>query len=151
MGGDGVFHEALNGLMAARGSAAATGDAELAALLGALRLAHIPAGSTDAGACGIGPTLAWAGPAASAGTAEDSGSSDRVQLVSAWRPRPLAAVACTLHGTRRAFTAALHVALGDSTPLDVLRVDTPQGPKFASCIAGEGGTARLCDAAECAA
>lgn len=47
------------------------------------------------------------------------------------------AVACTLHGTRRAFTAALHVALGDSTPLDVLRVDTAQGAKFASCIAGE--------------
>lgn len=51
--------------------------------------------------------------------------------------RPVPAVACTLHGTRRAFTAALHVALGDSTPLDVLRVDTAQGAKFASCIAGE--------------
>ncbi|KAL4423103.1 hypothetical protein ABPG77_004786 [Micractinium sp. CCAP 211/92] len=105
VGGDGVFHEALNGLMAARGSAAATGDAELAALLGALRLAHIPAGSTDA-------------------------------------------VACTLHGTRRAFTAALHVALGDSTPLDVLRVDTPQGPKFASCIAAYGFLADVTSEAE---
>ncbi|KAL4458315.1 hypothetical protein ABPG75_013180 [Micractinium tetrahymenae] len=105
VGGDGVFHEALNGLMAARGAAAAAGDAELAALLGALRLAHIPAGSTDA-------------------------------------------VACTLHGTRRAFTAALHVALGDSTPLDVLRVDTPQGAKFASCIAAYGFLADVTSEAE---
>lgn len=97
MGGDGVFHEALNGLLEARAAAAASaapGAGELSAALGALRLAHIPAGSTDA-------------------------------------------VACTLHGTRSAFTAAMHVCLGDSSPLDVLRVDAAGGTKFASCIAGE--------------
>jgi ceramide kinase len=33
------------------------------------------------------------------------------------------AAACTLNGTRSAFTAAMHVALGDACPLDVLRVD----------------------------
>lgn len=33
------------------------------------------------------------------------------------------AVACTLNGTRSAFTAAMHIALGDACPLDVLRVD----------------------------
>lgn len=32
-------------------------------------------------------------------------------------------VACTLNGTRSAFTAAMHIALGDACPLDVLRVD----------------------------
>ena len=94
VGGDGVFHEAINGLLAARVAAAARGAAELRDALCSLRLAHIPAGSTDA-------------------------------------------VACTLHGTRAAFTATMHVCLGDSTALDVLRVDTAGGAtKFASCIAG---------------
>ena len=93
MGGDGVFHEAVNGMLEARGAAAAAGAHALAAALAALRLAHIPAGSTDA-------------------------------------------VACTLHGTRGAFAAAVHVCLGDSLPLDVLRVDTAAGATFACCIAG---------------
>lgn len=66
VGGDGVFHEVFNGLLNARASA----GPELSAALGALRVAHIPAGSTDA-------------------------------------------VACTLHGTRSVFTAAMHIALGD--------------------------------------
>ena len=97
MGGDGVVHEAINGLLAARAAAAASGAAELHDALCGLRLAHIPTGSTDA-------------------------------------------VACTLHGTRGAFTAAMHVCLGDSTALDVLRVDTAAGgTKFASCIAGGPG------------
>lgn len=105
VGGDGIFHESLNGLLEARAAAAAStepGAAELAALLGGLRLAHIPAGSTDA-------------------------------------------VACTLHGTRSPFTAAMHVCLGDSCLLDVLRVDTASTTQFASCIAGEqaSGGARL--------
>lgn len=66
VGGDGVFHEVFNGMLAARARAAP----ELAERLGVLRVAHIPAGSTDA-------------------------------------------VACTLHGTRSVFTAAMHIALGD--------------------------------------
>ena len=97
VGGDGIFHETFNGILEARAAAAASsepGAAELAALLGGLRLAHIPAGSTDA-------------------------------------------VACTLHGSRSPWTAAMHVCLGDSCPLDVLRVDTASTTKFASCIAGE--------------
>ena len=65
MGGDGLFQEALNGLLALRGGG---GKAGVAAER--LRLGHIPAGSTDA-------------------------------------------VACSLHGTRCAATAALHIALGD--------------------------------------
>ena len=65
MGGDGLFQEALNGLLALRGGG---GKAGVAAER--LRLGHIPAGSTDA-------------------------------------------VACSLHGTRCATTAALHIALGD--------------------------------------
>lgn len=97
VGGDGVFHEAVNGLLQARAAAAAGGAhqaAELSALLSELRLAHIPAGSTDA-------------------------------------------VACTLHGSRSAFTAAVHVALGDAMPLDALRVDVGGHTRFACCIAGE--------------
>lgn len=100
VGGDGIFHECLNGILEARAAATAStapGAAELAALLGSLRLAHIPAGSTDA-------------------------------------------VACTLHGSRSPWTAAMHVCLGDSSPLDVLRVDTTSTTKFASCIAGGPGS-----------
>jgi len=39
-------------------------------------------------------------------------------------------VACTLNGTRSAFTAAVHVALGDSVALDVLRLDTTPIPRL---------------------
>lgn len=93
VGGDGVFHEAMNGLLEARGAAAAAGNDELAEALSALRLAHIPAGSTDA-------------------------------------------VACTFHGTRSAFAAVAHLLLGDTTPLDVLRVDIGGRSKFACAMAG---------------
>lgn len=65
VGGDGLFQEALNGLLALRG-----GGGKAGAAAERLRLGHIPAGSTDA-------------------------------------------VACSLHGTRCATTAALHIALGD--------------------------------------
>jgi diacylglycerol kinase family enzyme len=108
VGGDGIFHETFNGLLEARAAAAAStesGAVELAALLSSLRLAHIPAGSTDA-------------------------------------------VACTLHGSRSPFTAAVHVCLGDSCLLDVLRVDTASATKFASCIAAYGFLADVTSAAE---
>ena len=65
VGGDGLFQEALNGLLGVRGGGGHAGE-----LAAAMRLGHIPAGSTDA-------------------------------------------VACSLHGTRCAVTAALHIALGD--------------------------------------
>eukprot|EP00775_Hariotina_reticulata_P013622 gene13622-13748_t len=71
VGGDGMFSELLTGVLQHQHLAAAL----------QLRLAHIPAGSTDA-------------------------------------------VACTLHGTRDALTATLHIALGDCTPLDVARLVT---------------------------
>ncbi|KAK9833420.1 hypothetical protein WJX81_003514 [Elliptochloris bilobata] len=91
VGGDGLFQEALNGLLAVRGSG---GKAGVAAER--MRLGHIPAGSTDA-------------------------------------------VACSLHGTRCATTAALHIALGDRTALDVMRVDTEDGGhRFAACVGSYG-------------
>lgn len=97
MGGDGAFHEVLNGVLAARAHA----PPPLAAALGSLRLGHIPAGSTDA-------------------------------------------VACSLNGSRSAFAAAVHVALGDDSALDVLAVRAQRRgteavpPTFASCIAAAG-------------
>lgn len=49
------------------------------------------------------------------------------------------AVACTLNGTRSTFTAAVHVVLGDSVPLDVLRLDPQVGrPDFATCMVSYG-------------
>jgi len=42
-------------------------------------------------------------------------------------------VACTLNGTRSAFTAAMHIALGDACPLDVLRVDEGGSLFLAAC------------------
>eukprot|EP00887_Chlorella_sp_A99_P006239 scaffold3.g6239.t1 len=95
VGGDGVFHELMNGLLAVRAAQAGAAGGPPEGLL-RLRLAHIPAGSTDA-------------------------------------------VACTFHGTRSVFTAAMHIALGDRTELDVLRLDTPSGTTiFSSCMASYG-------------
>lgn len=89
VGGDGIFHEIINSLISLR----------IKGVNAALRVGHIPAGSTDA-------------------------------------------VACTLNGTRSAFTAAMHIALGDSTPLDVLRMDSSETGhhhlEFATCMASYG-------------
>lgn len=90
IGGDGIFNEILNGLLAARDRPGL--DPARAAMLARLRLAHLPCGSTDA-------------------------------------------LACSLNGTRSVFAAAMHVALGDRTPLDVLRVHVGGQQRFASCIA----------------
>ncbi|KAK9903549.1 hypothetical protein WJX75_008659 [Coccomyxa subellipsoidea] len=92
VGGDGMFQEVLNGVMAVR----SCGEADRAAAAAKLRLGHIPGGSTDA-------------------------------------------VAYSLNGTRSAATAALHVALGDRIPLDVMRVDTGDGThRFSVCYATYG-------------
>ncbi|BDA50250.1 Ceramide kinase [Coccomyxa sp. Obi] len=92
VGGDGMFQELLNGVMALRSCE----EADRAAAAAQLRLGHIPGGSTDA-------------------------------------------VAYSLNGTRSAVTAALHVALGDRTPLDVMRVDTADGSyRFSVCYATYG-------------
>ncbi|CAL5222228.1 g4561 [Coccomyxa viridis] len=49
------------------------------------------------------------------------------------------AAAYSMHGTRSAATAALHAALGDSTPLDVMRVDTGDGShRMSVCYATYG-------------
>lgn len=49
------------------------------------------------------------------------------------------AVACTLNGTRSAFSAAMRVALGDGVPLDVLRIDSLEGKtEFAVSMASYG-------------
>jgi ceramide kinase len=52
------------------------------------------------------------------------------------------AVACTINGTRSAFTAAVHIAIGDSVPLDVLRIDSlnssGDSTKFALSMASYG-------------
>jgi ceramide kinase len=87
VGGDGIFHEILNGYLEA--------SSNTSACLSSLRLAHIPCGSTDA-------------------------------------------VACSLHGCRSVFTAAMHMALGDSTPLDALKVTIGGTVRYACCIATYG-------------
>ncbi|KAL3158367.1 hypothetical protein ABBQ38_010606 [Trebouxia sp. C0009 RCD-2024] len=49
------------------------------------------------------------------------------------------AVAYSINGTRSQLTAALHIALGDRMPLDVLRVDTEDRKhRFAVCVASYG-------------
>ena len=91
VGGDGLFHEVLNGVLALRsrvereaGASAAPAAAATATAAARLRLGHIPAGSTDA-------------------------------------------LAYSIHGTRSPAAAALHVALGDAAPLDVLALKTASG------------------------
>ncbi|KAK9823899.1 hypothetical protein WJX72_006250 [[Myrmecia] bisecta] len=91
VGGDGLFQECMNGLLALRSL-----SPELAAAAKDMRLGHIPAGSTDA-------------------------------------------VAYSINGTRDEETAALHIALGDRTPIDIMRVDTADGAsRFAACVASYG-------------
>ncbi|CAL5222892.1 g5321 [Coccomyxa viridis] len=91
VGGDGLFQEILNGLLAIRGNGGQAGQ-----VAAHLRLGHIPAGSTDA-------------------------------------------VAYSLNGCRCQATAALHIALGDRTPLDVMRVDMSSGAhRYAVCVASYG-------------
>lgn len=59
------------------------------------------------------------------------------------------AVACTLNGTRSAFTAAMHIALGDSMPLDVLRIDSVEGnTEYAVSMASYGFMGDLMEASE---
>ena len=60
------------------------------------------------------------------------------------------AVACSLHGSRSAFNAAAHVALGDSTALDVARItiSTKPQPVYATCIAAYGFMADVVLASE---
>jgi ceramide kinase len=49
------------------------------------------------------------------------------------------AVAYSLNGTRSELTAALHIALGDRMPLDVMRVDTEDGHyRYSVCVASYG-------------
>ncbi|CAL8471765.1 g11307 [Coccomyxa elongata] len=49
------------------------------------------------------------------------------------------AVAFSLNGTRSQATAALHIALGDRTPLDVMRLDMESGGhRYAVCVASYG-------------
>lgn len=96
VGGDGIFHEILNGLLEAQNSQATSEFPDhRSQVLSSLRLAHIPCGSTDA-------------------------------------------VACSLHGCRSVFTAAMHMALGDSTPLDALKVSVGGTVRYACCIATYG-------------
>jgi ceramide kinase len=91
VGGDGLFQEALNGLLTLRAE-----GGERAAVAAKVRLGHIPAGSTDA-------------------------------------------VAYSLNGTRGQETAALHIALGDRTHMDVMRVDTEDGDRrYCCCVAAYG-------------
>lgn len=52
VGGDGMFQEVLNGVMAVRSS----GEADRAAAAARLRLGHIPGGSTDAVAYSVNGT-----------------------------------------------------------------------------------------------
>jgi ceramide kinase len=51
VGGDGVFQEILNGILAVRGAGGFAGE-----LAAHMRLGHIPAGSTDAVACSLNGT-----------------------------------------------------------------------------------------------
>ncbi|KAK9845195.1 hypothetical protein WJX84_003444 [Apatococcus fuscideae] len=59
------------------------------------------------------------------------------------------AVAFSINGTRSAFTAAAHIALGDRVGLDVMRVDSPgELPCFSVCYAAYGYMADLVRSSE---
>ncbi|KAF8055035.1 hypothetical protein HT031_006851 [Scenedesmus sp. PABB004] len=125
VGGDGLFSELLAGLLQHPHPAQAL----------RLRLALIPGGSTDAVACTCAHATRTRGRRQCAGAA----GLPRPPADPRRRPRPIHA---RLHGTRDALTATLHIALGDSTPLDVAQVvPLAVAPPVGADVAERGATA----------
>lgn len=131
MGGDGLHAELLAGLAAHKLHATA---------VAALRIGHIPAGSTDAVACTCGQQQRLPLPASASPRpcTLPSKLMQMLALTSTFPPLPPPPSSHThthtqrLHGTRNALTAALHVAFGDATPLDMGYLQ-PLTPLMRSC------------------
>ncbi|KAL4433742.1 hypothetical protein ABPG75_000183 [Micractinium tetrahymenae] len=170
IGGDGLFHEIINGLLelrsvpagtsldkhqwaelqahleeaaAADAAAAAVAAAELqrqggAASAGAQQAAEAAATLVKTGSFGL-PGLPGGARHMRGAAHRRTGSIAASLRVGHIPAGSTDAVACTLNGTRSAFTAAMHIALGDGCPLDVLRIDSANGHHaFATCMVSYG-------------
>jgi diacylglycerol kinase family enzyme len=160
VGGDGLFHEIVNGLLSLRSMAVKRTTTESGGDSISMLLNSIQSGSNvgDNGGNGanngeqqldnttnINSTNSTAGNNNTASTNSiNSEILRKAQIAFSLRVGHIPAgstdaVACTLNGTRNAFSAAMRIALGDKVPLDVLRIDAADGTtEFATCMASYG-------------
>jgi hypothetical protein len=128
-----LFDDGLGLPTSARHARGGATHRRTSSIVASLRIGHIPAGSTDAGegqlrwrwwqlrllgVLGLAEVVS-----VTPGWPLEPPRADAARSRAPPPPLRPPAAACTLNGTRSAFTAAMHVALGDACPLDVLRVD----------------------------
>ena len=120
VGGDGLFHEVVNGLLS-------------------LRALAVKRTTTEAGGDALGPLQATNMARFTADETQKRATAALAMRVGHIPAGSTDAVACTLNGTRSAFSAGMRIALGDGVPLDVLRIDAADGTtEFATCMASYG-------------
>ncbi len=153
VGGDGLFHEIVNGLLSLRSMAVKRSTTEAGGDTISVLLANIN-NSTNGGCISSGEkqllqNTLLQNSSSNVDTSNNSNSiaseiSKKAVISSSLRVGHIPAgstdaVACTLNGTRNAFSAAMRIALGDQVPLDVLRIDAADGTtEFATCMASYG-------------
>jgi len=165
VGGDGLFHEIVNGLLSLRSMAVKRTTTDSGSDLyeeqqGQIQLTNSTIDKTSTSINGINNTAngtivntngsSSTSPTTATttnnnkSTAIPSEISKKAALSSSLRVGHIPAgstdaVACTLNGTRNAFSAAMRIALGDKVPLDVLRIDAADGTtEFATSMASYG-------------
>lgn len=132
VGGDGLFHEIVNGLIAlrSRGALPATFSGTTTDNRPPSAASSHPPPYPETPYSGTQPTEYF--------------DTQKARVAAALRVGHIPAgstdaVACTLNGTRSAFSAAMRIALGDGVPLDVLRIDAANGrTEFATSMASYG-------------
>ena len=138
VGGDGLFHEIVNALLRLRSMAVKRSTTEAGG--DTLSSLSLPSASND----GLLPhsLLDTTTTTTTNGAQKDilrKAAAARALRVGHIPAGSTDAVACTLNGTRNAFSAAMRVALGDAVPLDVLRIDAADGTtEFAMSMASYG-------------
>jgi diacylglycerol kinase family enzyme len=150
VGGDGLFHEIVNGLLSLRSMAVKRSTTEAGGDTISGLLAQLTTSSNISGSSTLEQNLA-----AATTTTTNSNNTNNTKDITLEIAKKAAissnlrvghipagstdAVACTLNGTRNAFSAAMRIALGDKVPLDVLRIDAADGTtEFATCMASYG-------------
>ena len=141
VGGDGLFHEIVNGLLALRTMAAVKRSSTTTTTTTSIEVDKdidnmgIHKDIDDSTSNALDQTIHNVSKE-EAGRRAVAAASMRVGHIPAGSTD---AVACTLNGTRNAFSAAMRIALGDGVPLDVLRIDAADGTtEFATCMASYG-------------
>lgn len=128
VGGDGLFHEIVNGLIALRSKGVISTNFS----------SPFESMKPVKDSLVNGPAITTPPPPS------DSFDIKKAKIAASLRVGHIPAgstdaVACTLNGTRSAYSAAMRIALGDGVPLDVVRIDAANGrTEFATSMASYG-------------